>query len=240
MSLIAVYFPPVLQDGGTERRSCDHPGGGASLAARRCGRFRSAHGRWLALWQRVKKQGNLLPLVAVAGTDDGMCHEGVKFALPKRSRYQIGNGAKHYTKGNVMSQLPELIERALVVSGSQAELARTLKVPPSHVTMWKTGAKPCPPEDQARIGAIAGLDPVQTLVRAHIEKHEGTEKGDQLARVLGKFLVATGGAIASAGASAQATYSATSNGLFDFIRCIKRLNQFRHFHSFMLSKKAPI
>ena len=119
-----------------------------------------------------------------------------------------------------MSQLPELIERALVVSGSQAELARTLKVPPSHVTMWKTGAKPCPPEDQARIGAIAGLDPVQTLVRAHIEKHEGTEKGDQLARVLGKFLVATGGVIASAGARAQATYSATSNGLFDFIRCI--------------------
>lgn len=119
-----------------------------------------------------------------------------------------------------MSQVPELIERALAVAGSQAALARMLKVAPPHITLWKKGEKPCPPEDQARIGAIAGLDPVQTLVRAHIERHEGTEKGDQLAKVLGKFLVATGGVIASAGASAQETFSATSSLAFDLIRCI--------------------
>ena len=119
-----------------------------------------------------------------------------------------------------MSQVPELIERALAVAGSQAELARLLKVAPPNITVWKKEEKPCPPEDQARLAAIAGIDPVQTLVRAHIEKHEGTEKGDQLARVLGKFLVATGAAAATSGASAVAIFSPTSKSLLDLIRCI--------------------
>ena len=135
-----------------------------------------------------------------------------------------------------MSQVPELIERALAVAGSQAELARLLKVAPPNITVWKKEEKPCPPEDQARLAAIAGIDPVQTLVRAHIEKHEGTEKGDQLARVLGKFLVATGAAVATSGASAAAIFSPTSKSLFDLIRCIVKLNQFSHFHRYSLSK----
>ncbi len=135
-----------------------------------------------------------------------------------------------------MSQVPELIERALAVAGSQAELARLLKVTPPNITVWKKEEKPCPPEDQARIAAIAGIDPVQTLVRAHIEKHEGTEKGDQLARVLGKFLVATGAAVATSGASAAAIFSPTYKSLFDLIRCIVMLNHFSHFHRYSLSK----
>lgn len=135
-----------------------------------------------------------------------------------------------------MSQVPELIERALAVAGSQAELARLLKVAPPNITVWKKEEKPCPPEDQARLAAIAGIDPVQTLVRAHIEKHEGTEKGDQLARVLGKFLVATGAAVATSGASAAAIFSPTSRSLLDLIRCIVKLNHFSHFHKYSLSK----
>ena len=119
-----------------------------------------------------------------------------------------------------MSQVPELIETALAVAGSQAELARLLKVAPPNITVWKKEEKPCPPEDQARLAAIAGIDPVQTLVRAHIEKHEGTEKGDQLARVLGKFLVATGAAVATSGASAAGIFSPTCKSLGDLIRCI--------------------
>ena len=133
-------------------------------------------------------------------------------------------------KETQMSQVPELIERALAVAGSQAELARLLKVAPPNITVWKKEEKPCPPEDQARIAAIAGIDPIQTLVRAHIEKHEGTEKGDQLARVLGKFLVATGAAVATSGASAAAIFSPTSRSLLDLIRCIVKLNHFSHFH----------
>lgn len=135
-----------------------------------------------------------------------------------------------------MSQVPELIERALAVAGSQAELARLLKVAAPNITVWKKEEKPCPPEDQARIAAIAGIDPVQTLVRAHIEKHEGTEKGDQLARVLGKFLAATGAAVATSGASAAAIFSPTSRSLLDLMRCIVRLNHFSHFKRYSLNK----
>ena len=119
-----------------------------------------------------------------------------------------------------MNQVPELLTRALEKAGGPTALAKTLKVPPQMVSMWRSGATPCPPEDQARLAAIAGIDPIQTLVRAHIEKHEGTEKGDQLARVLGKFLVATGAAVATSGASAAAIFSPTSKSLFDLIRCI--------------------
>lgn len=52
------------------------------------------------------------------------------------------------------------------------------------------------------VAAEAGLDAQAWLVRATLEKHEGTAKGDQLARVLGKCLLATGAVLASSGASA--------------------------------------
>ena len=54
------------------------------------------------------------------------------------------------------------------------------------VSMWKNGAKPCPPEDQARIADLVGLDPVETLVNAVLERHAGTAKGAALLRVLKK------------------------------------------------------
>ena len=135
-----------------------------------------------------------------------------------------------------MTQVPELLTRASEAVGSQTEVAKLLKVPPQMLSMWKSGAKPCPPEDQARLAAIAGIDPVQTLVRAHIERHEGTEKGDQLARVLGKFLVATGAAVATSGASAAAIFSPTCKSLGDLIRCIVKLNHFSHFNRYSLNR----
>jgi predicted transcriptional regulator len=135
-----------------------------------------------------------------------------------------------------MNQIPEIIDKALEKTGTVSALGKALGISPAMVSMWKSGAKPCPPEDQARIAAVAGIDPIQTLVRAHIEKHEGTEKGDQLARVLGKFLVATGAAVATSGASAAAIFSPTSKSLFDLIRCIVRLNHFSHFNRYSLNK----
>lgn len=143
-----------------------------------------------------------------------------------------------------MSQIPELIDRALQKTGTVSALGKALGIPPSMVSMWKSGAKPCPPEDQARLAAIAGLDPIQTLVRAHIERHEGTEKGDQLARVLGKFLVATGGVIASAGVSAQEIYSATCERVPDIVRWLDTMYRIvkskRGLPSIKIMTKAPI
>ena len=106
-----------------------------------------------------------------------------------------------------MSQIPELIQRASTLCGSDSKLAAALGVSRMTVSQWKTGAKPCPPEEQASIAAIAGIDPVQVLVRAHLERHEGTAKGDRLLKVLGKWSLATGAVIGSAGASAHQIFS---------------------------------
>lgn len=107
-------------------------------------------------------------------------------------------------------EVNELIERAAQAAGTRYKLAQMLDVPASSVYAWEKG-KPCPPGDIALMADIAGLDAQAWLVRATLEKYEGTSKGDQLARVLGKALVATGAVIASSGANAAAIFSARSD-----------------------------
>lgn len=77
--------------------------------------------------------------------------------------------------------IANLISQAIEKTGSGAKLAEALGVPQPMVSMWKSGAKPCPPEDQARIAAILGADPREALVYAVLERHAGTPKGEALA-----------------------------------------------------------
>lgn len=77
--------------------------------------------------------------------------------------------------------IADLISQAIEKTGSGAKLAEVLGVPQPMVSMWKSGAKPCPPEDQARIAAILGADPKEALVSAVLERHAGTPKGEALA-----------------------------------------------------------
>lgn len=87
-------------------------------------------------------------------------------------------------KATTMQQLNELLEQANEKCGNYSKLAEMLGVSRMLVSQWKTGAKPCPPEEQARIAEIAGFDPVEALVNAVIERHAGTPKGEALCRVL--------------------------------------------------------
>jgi len=111
-----------------------------------------------------------------------------------------------------MQQVADLIERAATAAGSRYKLAKLLQVQPQTVYGWEKG-KPCPPGDIALMADIAGLDAQAWLVRATLEKYEGTPKGDQLARVLGKCLLATGAVLASSGASAAAICSQISSAV---------------------------
>lgn len=109
-------------------------------------------------------------------------------------------------------EVKELIERAAAAAGTRYKLAQMLNVPTSSVYAWEKG-KPCPPGDIALMADIAGLDAQAWLVRATLEKYEGTPKGDQLARVLGKCLLATGAALVSSGASAAQICSRISEAV---------------------------
>lgn len=113
-------------------------------------------------------------------------------------------------KGKQMQDLQELnllIDKAKSIAGSDYALAKLLEVTPQTVSNWRHGRKPCPAADVALLAGIAGLDATAWLVRATLAKHEGTTKGDQLYKALGKALRVTGAALASNGLGALAICS---------------------------------
>lgn len=110
--------------------------------------------------------------------------------------------------------LDQLIEMASTAAGSDYKLAAELGVPRQNLSAWKHGRKTCPAGDVALMADIAGMDAEAWVNRAIVAQYAGTPKGEKLAVVLGKALLATGAVIASNGVSAAV---ATCNY---FIRCI--------------------
>lgn len=91
-----------------------------------------------------------------------------------------------------------LIDKAAEKVQGRSALARTLDVPPQHVTDWAAGRRVCSPEDRARLAALVGNDPVQELVRATLENAKGERRREQLAQILGKLSRQTGAALNTA------------------------------------------
>lgn len=127
-----------------------------------------------------------------------------------------------------LKQLNELLDRAKEAAGSDYRLAQALCVPRQHVSAWRKGTRAPTPEEVAMVAAEAGLDAQAWLVRATLEKHEGTAKGDQLARVLGKCLLATGAVLASGGVSAAAICSHISSAVLFACSTMYRRVKLRH------------
>lgn len=97
-----------------------------------------------------------------------------------------------------MSAVEELIKRAAANVGSEYQVAKILGQPQTVISDWKHERRTCTPEDRARLAALAGEDAVQELVRATLEKHAGSKKGEQLLAILGKSLRVTGEATVGA------------------------------------------
>lgn len=115
-------------------------------------------------------------------------------------------GREHNLTDYVMKQLEELnllIDKASAIAGSDAKLAKLVGAHPQNVSNWRHG-KSCPPEMQALMAHVAGLDPLAELARATVRRFEGEKKGDLLMKALGKASLATGAVLGSAGAAAQA------------------------------------
>ena len=118
---------------------------------------------------------------------------------------------------SIPDYLPQLMDKAREKAGSDYKLAKMLHTTPQTVSNWRHGRKTCPVADVVLMAEVAGLDPDEWLRRALVEQYAGTTKGEHLYRILGKWAIATGAALATTGASAA------SNGreaLACFIRCI--------------------
>lgn len=122
-----------------------------------------------------------------------------------------------------------LIEGASDIAGSDYKLAKMMGIPRQHLSDYKHGKRNAQPEDIAILASLQGLDGSAWALRAMVEKHEGTAKGDRLMKAVGKALLATGAMIGGAGANAMVIYSATSETVAKpieyFIRCIHSLSQ---------------
>lgn len=107
-------------------------------------------------------------------------------------------------------ELLQLIDAAKAKMQSDRQVAIAMGIPSQVVADWKAGRRNPQPEDIALLASIAGLEADKWALRALIEKHEGTAKGDLLIKALGKGLLATGAAIASAGAHATSIFGSTA------------------------------
>lgn len=90
-----------------------------------------------------------------------------------------------------------LLDAAAKVAGSDYKLAQLIGVPRQTVSHWRSGKKPCPVEDQALMASIAGMNPEETLIRAVLEKHANTAKGEKLLSALGNVSRRIGEAVTS-------------------------------------------
>lgn len=106
-----------------------------------------------------------------------------------------------------LEELNLLIDKASAQAGSDSKLAKSIGVPPQHVSNWRHGHKTATPADQALMAHVAGLDPVQVLARATVAQYEGKAKGDALMKALGKASRLTGAVAGFVGAVALAISS---------------------------------
>ncbi len=79
-----------------------------------------------------------------------------------------------------------LIEKAASIVGSEYKLAKQLEIPQQNLSNWKSGAKTCPPAVRAVLAGLTGEDAGQELIRATLEREQGTRRGELLGELLGQ------------------------------------------------------
>lgn len=79
-----------------------------------------------------------------------------------------------------------LIDKAIEMCGSAAELARRMEIDRAEITRLRKGTRPASPELAAEIADIAGMDARQAAIDAIIERNAANRKGALLADILGK------------------------------------------------------
>jgi DNA-binding transcriptional regulator YdaS (Cro superfamily) len=118
-------------------------------------------------------------------------------------------------------RIKALIDAASVRIGNQYRMGKLIGYSTAEVSLWKAGARPCPPEAQVLMAQAAGFDPAEVLAIAIIERHANTTRGEKLLTALGKALHPERAA-ASLITSASAVWGLTEAGSY-LTRCIQVL-----------------
>lgn len=94
-----------------------------------------------------------------------------------------------------MTVAQSLIDKAIEMCGTAAEVARRLEIDRAEITRLRKGTRPLSPELAAEIADIAGEDARQAAIDAIIERNEKNRKGPLLREILGKAQAAGGAAM---------------------------------------------
>lgn len=84
------------------------------------------------------------------------------------------------------TRIDNLIKRASESAGTEYKLAKIMGYDQAALTKWKNGSKPCPIEAQAIMAEVAGLDAMETIAAALLERNEGTKRYGALEKAVGK------------------------------------------------------
>lgn len=101
-------------------------------------------------------------------------------------------------------EIVSLCDAAKQRLGSDYKVSKALDIPQTILSDWRHGRRNPQPEDIGLLADLAGMDGATWVLRAVVEKHEGTAKGDRLMKAVGKAFLAIGAGTVSAGANAQA------------------------------------
>lgn len=85
-------------------------------------------------------------------------------------------------------QVPALINLAKGAVGSMTALANELGVPDTVLHEYSKGRRSCPLDVQAMLADIAGFNATAQVHEAMLSKHQGTPRGERLAKALKKPL----------------------------------------------------
>lgn len=85
-----------------------------------------------------------------------------------------------------LERLNLLIDKASLIAGSDYKLAQKIGVAQPVVPMWRSGARTCSPADRAILAGIAGENAADELIKATLERENGTRRGVLLGELLGK------------------------------------------------------
>jgi transcriptional regulator with XRE-family HTH domain len=92
-------------------------------------------------------------------------------------------------KGDYMKLGLTLLDKASEMCGSDAELARKMGVNRQEIYALRKG-RTVTPEVAAELADIAGVDPLQAMADAVIERNKGTRRETVLREILGKAVAA--------------------------------------------------